>query len=83
MRCPSCKVAVWSHYPGAGPKIAFVRVGTLNEPGRLPPDLHIYTSTRLPWFDLPAGAKAFDEFYAPADQWPAESRSRFRSATEA
>src|SRR6185437_1091375 len=30
MRCPQCKVALWSHYPQAGDRIAFVRVGTLD-----------------------------------------------------
>ena len=28
-RCPVCKVAVWSNYPGAGPAMRFVRVGTM------------------------------------------------------
>src|SRR5690349_16509653 len=27
-RCPTCKVALWSHYAGAGPALRFVRVGT-------------------------------------------------------
>ena len=83
MRCPDCRVALWSHYPGAGPRIAFVRVGTLDEPNRLPPDVHIYTSTRLPWLELPASARAFEEFYDPAKIWTAESRYRFRQAREA
>src|SRR5215204_433926 len=30
-RCPRCRVAVWSHYAGAGQGIRFVRVGTLDE----------------------------------------------------
>src|SRR6187399_1674574 len=40
-RCSHCRIAVWSHYAGAGPLISFVRVGTLDEPDRLPPDIHI------------------------------------------
>ncbi len=83
LRCPSCEVALWSHYPGAGPTIAFLRVGTLDEPGRLPPDIHIYTSTKLPWLELPAGARAVEEYYSPAEIWSAESRERFRKAREA
>ncbi|WP_449421908.1 GFA family protein [Rhodanobacter lindaniclasticus] len=47
-RCPRCRVALWSHYAGAGEAVAFVRVGTLDEPWRLPPDIHIFTSTRSP-----------------------------------
>jgi hypothetical protein len=40
-RCPRCRVALWSHYAGAGAAVRFVRVGTLDEPDRLPPDIHI------------------------------------------
>jgi hypothetical protein len=83
LRCPKCHVALWSHYPGAGPAIAFVRVGTLEEPGRLPPDIHIYTSTKLPWLELPPGARAVDEYYAPAEVWSPESRYRFSEARKA
>lgn len=39
-RCPKCRVAVWSHYAGAGPLVTFVRVGTLDNPDLLPPDVH-------------------------------------------
>ncbi len=54
-RCPHCRIALWSHYAGAGPLIKFVRVGTLDEPDRLPPDIHIFTSTKQPWVVLPSG----------------------------
>ncbi len=76
MRCPACRVAVWSHYPIAGDKLAFVRVGTLDQPALLPPDAHIFTSTRLPWVELPAGVPAFPEFYRIGEVWPAESLER-------
>ena len=65
MRCRHCRVALWSHYPGGGNAIAFVRVGTLRHPGDFPPDAHIFTSTRQPWLELPAGANAYAEFYDP------------------
>src|SRR5262249_1369776 len=41
-RCPTCRIAVWSNYGGAGDAVRFVRVGTLDEPDRLPPDIHIF-----------------------------------------
>lgn len=75
-RCPVCQVALWSHYPGGGEKLAFVRVGTLDEPARLPPDIHIFTSTRLPWLELPEGARAVPEYYSATEVWPAESLVR-------
>ncbi|MGH8403380.1 MAG: GFA family protein, partial [Gammaproteobacteria bacterium] len=28
-RCPTCRIALWSNYSGAGDAIRFVRVGTL------------------------------------------------------
>jgi len=75
-RCPRCKVALWSHYPGAGAKVCFVRVGTLEEPARLPPDIHIFTATKLPWLTLPETIPAVEEYYAAKDYWPAASLSR-------
>jgi hypothetical protein len=75
-RCPTCAVALWSHYPGAGTKLAFVRVGTLDEPAQLPPDIHIFTSTKLPWLELPAAARAVPEYYSAREVWPAESLER-------
>lgn len=80
VRCPRCRIAVWSHYAGAGEAVCFVRVGTLEEPGRLAPDVHIYTSTKLPWVVLPEGVPAVPEFYPARDYWPAESLERFRVA---
>jgi hypothetical protein len=80
LRCPQCKVALWSHYPQAGERIAFVRVGTLDDPARVPPDIHIYTSTKLPWLKLPEGARSVPEFYSPAEMWSPESRERWRKA---
>ncbi|HNR23030.1 MAG TPA: GFA family protein [Steroidobacteraceae bacterium] len=79
-RCPACQVALWSHYAGAGPAISFVRVGTLDEPDRVPPDIHIYTSTKQPWVVIPEGALAVTEFYDPRQTWPAASLARFKAA---
>jgi hypothetical protein len=75
-RCPRCQVALWSHYPGAGRKLAFVRVGTLDEPARLPPDIHIFISTKLPWVELPDGVPAVKEYYSARSCWPPESLKR-------
>ncbi len=79
-RCPECGVTVWSNYAGAGPAIHFIRVGTLDEPARTPPDIHIYTSTKQPWVMLPDGVPAEAEFYKLTDYWPAESLARFKAA---
>ncbi len=72
-RCPSCRIAVWSNYSGAGDA---VRVGTLDEPDRLPPDIHIFTMSKQPWVALPAGTPAVPEFYDLQKTWPTESLER-------
>lgn len=75
-RCPECRVAVWSNYAGAGDAVRFVRVGTLDDPDRLAPDIHIFTSSRQPWVVLPAGTPAVPEYYDRKLYWPEESLAR-------
>lgn len=75
-RCPHCHVALWSHYAGAGPRIKFLRVGTLDEPDQLPPNIHIFTTTKQPWVNLPVGVPAVPEYYTRADVWPPDSLRR-------
>lgn len=76
LRCPDCCVALWSHYAGAGRKLAFVRVGTLCDPAACPPDIHIFTSTKLPWYVLPEGVPAVPEYYDRRQFWPPEALQR-------
>lgn len=75
-RCPTCKVAVWSHYAGSGPVTKFVRVGTLDDPDLLPPDVHIFTASKQPWVVLPSGTPAFEAYYEREALWPQESLDR-------
>jgi len=75
-RCRRCRVAVWSHYAGGGDMVRFVRVGTLDEPARLPPDIHIFTSSKQPWVVLAPGVPAVPEYYDAKRYWPAESLAR-------
>ena len=79
MRCPSCRVALWSHYAGAGELLSFVRVGTLDDPDRLPPDIHIFTSSKQPWVVLPPGDPAVPEYYDRKQYWPEESQARLKA----
>ena len=75
-RCPKCRLAVWSHYAGAGSAVSFVRVGTLDNPDALPPDIHIFTSSKQPWVVLAAGTPAVPEYYDREKYWPRESLER-------
>jgi hypothetical protein len=77
-RCPKCQVAVWSSYYMGGIKdgIRFIRAGTLDNPDALPPDVHIFTTTKQPWVILPPGDHAVDIFYDYQTTWSAENLAR-------
>ena len=79
-RCPHCQVAVWCYYlvmsGGIGELVRFIRVGTLDEPGKMPPDVHIFTSSKQPWVVLPPDALAVDEYYETEEFWSKESLER-------
>jgi hypothetical protein len=78
-RCPRCQCAVWSVYGGLD-ALRFVRVGTLDRPAAVTPDVHIYVRSKLPWVTLPAGVPAFDAYYEAARLWPADALARRRAA---
>ena len=75
-RCPRCRVALWSNYSGAGDGVRFVRVGTLDNPDEMPPDIHIFTMSKQPWVVLPEGTPAVAEFYDIKQMWPKQSLER-------
>jgi hypothetical protein len=77
-RCRNCRTALWSEYGGRS-ALRFVRVGTLDEPAALPPDVHIYVRSKLPWVALPDGIQAFDAYYDARQLWPASSLERRRA----
>lgn len=81
-RCPSCRVALWSNYAGAGDAIKFIRVGTLDTPEILPPDIHIYTASKQPWVVLPPDIPAVEGFYDRDEVWPEESLARRRALVD-
>ena len=79
-RCPHCRIAVWSDY-GRRPYLRFVRVGALDDPSAIVPDVHIYTRSKLPWVVLPADVPAFAEYYDMKTLWPAAAQERRRIAS--
>ncbi|MEO8739319.1 MAG: GFA family protein [Casimicrobiaceae bacterium] len=75
-RCPVCSIALWSNYAGAGDQVRFVRVGTLDAPDALPPDIHIFTASKQSWVVLPEGKPAVAEYYDRQQYWPQASLER-------
>jgi hypothetical protein len=78
-RCTDCGTAVWSEYGGLK-TLRFVRVGTLDDPTALAPDVHIYVRSKLPWITLPEGVPAFAAYYDSRTLWPAASLERRKAA---
>lgn len=78
-RCTECQVAVFSEY-NVGAQFRFVRGGTLDEPGRITPDVHIYTATKLPWVLLDEGIPTFEGYYRRSEVWRPEAYARFKAA---
>jgi hypothetical protein len=79
-RCPKCHLALWSNYGGAGDVLRFVRVGTLDHPDALPPNVHIFTASKQPWVELPTETPAFTEYYRASEHWPKASLERRAAA---
>jgi hypothetical protein len=77
-RCKACGTAVWSEYGGLA-KLRFVRVGTLDDPTAITPDVHIYIRSKLPWVALPPGVPSFEGYYDSKTLWPAASLERRRA----
>lgn len=80
-RCPSCQTALWSDY-GRRKYAMFVRVGTLDAPHRIAPDVHIYTRSKLPWVKLPEDVPAFEVYYDMKALWPEEAQARRQAASD-
>ena len=76
VRCPHCRIALWSNYAGAGESVRFVRVGTPRRAGA--------AAARHPHLHLDQAAVGGDargraggpEFYDSKQYWPAESLER-------
>lgn len=78
-RCVSCGSVLWSDY-GRRQTMVFLRVGTLDAPGQLPPDVHIFTRSKLPWVALPPDRPAYEAFYPRLEAvWTEEALARRRA----
>ena len=73
-RCPECEVAVYSNY--GRPEVLFVRAGTLDEPGDITPDVHIFTKSKVGWVTIPDSAPAFKIYYDSKELWPPDKLER-------
>ena len=81
--CPNanCNVDIFAYY-GGNRTTVFVKTGTLDNGsrGRVRPDVHIFTSTKVEWVELrheeERGVRVFREFYDSKDVWSKENLDR-------
>jgi hypothetical protein len=76
--CDRCGTYLWSKYYVSPGDTLLVRVGTLDHPEAIQPDVHIFTRSKLPWLDLPKDVPAFESFYDINVVWSAQSKERLR-----
>ena len=83
VRCADCGTLLWGLHPMFGEAIRFVRVGTLDEGEKLPPDAHFFVRSKHPWILVPAGMPSVETLPDP-DAPPVfgpEAQARLKAAT--
>jgi hypothetical protein len=78
------KVAIWSNYlvTGQEDNLRFLRVGTLDDPGLLPPAVHIYTESKQSWYVIDDRTQAVERYYERETTWSEASRRRLKALCE-
>jgi len=82
-RCSTCHTAMWNEHGSRSAITRYVRVGTLDEPNRLPPLAHIFVRSKQPWLALEPDTPAFKAYYDAAKLWPKQSLDRYAQAKAA
>jgi hypothetical protein len=73
-RCPRCRIAVWSHYAGAGPLVRSFRSARSISPISAARHPHLH-GVEQPWVVLGQRSRR-PEYYDREQNWPPESLAR-------
>jgi hypothetical protein len=49
MRCSQCGIALWTHHPDLGTRIALIFIGTLDDARAFRPRVHCFTRSKQAW----------------------------------
>ncbi|KAJ8112825.1 hypothetical protein OPT61_g4903 [Boeremia exigua] len=80
--CPRCGTILWDNDNQWGYPVSGVRIGTLDFPGIMEPDIHIFIGSKLAWFELPKDAKTSKRDYDINTVWPKSSLKRLEVCLE-
>lgn len=75
VECPACHTELWANN-ARGPAICDVRVGTLDFPSLMEPDVHSFVESKLDWIRLPEGARSTPADFDATAIWPKSSLKR-------
>lgn len=74
--CPNCVSVLWSTFAIDRDLFTWIRVGTLDDPSKAPPSVHIYTRSKLPWVVLDASVPVREVYYDREEVWSKSSLER-------
>ena len=74
--CSQCGTFLWGNDNPWGYAVSDVRIGTLDFPGIMEPDVHSFADSKLGWINLPPDAKTVKGHYDHEKMWPKSSLKR-------
>lgn len=57
--CANCGARLFTNNVGAFPGVTMIAVGSLDDPSKVTPGMHIFTSSAQPWATIPADMAQF------------------------
>ncbi|KAF1927801.1 uncharacterized protein M421DRAFT_421638 [Didymella exigua CBS 183.55] len=74
--CQQCGTVFWGHDNPWGFAVSDVRIGTLDYPGIMEPDVHSFVGSKVGWLALPKDARTSKGHYDYEQMWPKSSLKR-------
>ena len=75
--CPKCWSILWE--TSSNPGVISIKVGSLDMPSIMAPDLHTFIDTKVPWLSLPEDAKTCKGPSGGTEIWPKSSLKRLEA----
>lgn len=79
--CSKCETELWGTDDRSA-AIVNVRIGTLDIPSLMEPDIHTFIESKIAWVGIPEGARRVKGFFDVEDYWPKGSLRRLKIAEE-